>query len=240
MFAIWSKQSALLMPSKPAAFWNRWIGFWREHQAGQRTGASRGDGVEAGPTYVDAHLVMNCLNQTAAYFHSRTGLEDPRLFALADYLRLIFRSSAEASIPMEDEWAMLQAYVQLVETNRGISLPLEFAPGDQEDLHRAVLVQRHLSCDVLGAFLKALPGDALAQAEPQLRFEGSTSQWDYTLRAVMRPSDIARTEQRLHAEFEALLRRLGPSPAPMILQELTHSQNALTWAVHVSRQEGRP
>ncbi|RYD66936.1 MAG: histidine kinase, partial [Verrucomicrobiaceae bacterium] len=189
---------------------HRWGSLFRDMgRQSSVVSSMRSDVEREPPTLADSHLVMNSLNQLAAHFHARTGEEDPRLFAVADYLRFVFRGGVEPHLPLDEEFALLQSYVQLVGRNRGVDIPLEFYPGSEADTTKPLLVQRHLSCDLLAALMRALPGDVARAAQLNLRFEGASADWAYSLRALMVTRKERDIERRLRAEVDSLAERFG-------------------------------
>lgn len=65
------------------------------------------------PTRLDAHLVMNVLNQMAAEdFHDR-GVEDPALFALSGYLQEVFRQQISPRSTLADGARLLETHLNL-------------------------------------------------------------------------------------------------------------------------------
>ena len=64
-------------------------------------------------TRLDAHLVMNVLNQMAAEdFHDR-GVEDPALFALSGYLQEVFRQQTSPRSTLADGARLLETHLNL-------------------------------------------------------------------------------------------------------------------------------
>ena len=76
------------------------------------------------PTRLDAHLVMNVLNQMAAEdFHDR-GVEDPALFALSGYLQEVFRQQASPRSTLADGARLLETHLNLYSLVHGSKIEL--------------------------------------------------------------------------------------------------------------------
>ena len=215
----------------------RWGLLFRTHVSESALSASMRTDMGEPPTLADSHLVMNSLNQLAAHFHAKTAEEDPRLFAVADYLRFVFRGGTEPYLSLDEELALLQSYVQLVGRNRSLDLPLEFCPGSEADAGEPVFVQRHLSCDLVAALMRALPGDSVRSAQLHLRFDGATERWAYGLRAFMVLPKERVVERRLRAEVDSLTERFGWMPGYGVEQEFSLAGEVLGWTVRVPRFE---
>lgn len=66
---------------------------------------------------IDAHLVMNVLNQMAARDFKQHGVEDPLLFALSDYLQEALRSQeyqGMSALPLSKEVRLLEVHAKLL------------------------------------------------------------------------------------------------------------------------------
>ena len=80
---------------------------------------------------VDAHLVMNVLNQMAAEdFHDR-GVEDPALFALSSYLQEVFRQQASPRSTLADGARLLETYLHLYSLVHGSKIELSIAMNEK-------------------------------------------------------------------------------------------------------------
>lgn len=177
---------------------------------------------------------MNSLNQLAAHFHAKTQEEDPRLFAIADYLRFVFRDGSEAFVQVDEERELLQSYVRLLEASRSLAIPLTMIPGTLAEGGTA-WVQRHLSCDLVAALVRALPGDSMRTAQLQLAFEGAGGPWACRLRASLRHSAPADVVRRLRSEVDSLVQRFGLEAGALPAQEISLDQDTLHWTVRLPR-----
>lgn len=222
------------MPPTSASFL-QWVLRLRPGQssAASRNVPSLGEADEPA-TLADSHLVMNALNQMAASMHARSGEEDPRLFALADYLRIVLRYGTEESIAVHEEFLLLQSYIQLVARNRLLDIPFEFSPGQDDDVGRRHMVQRHLAADLVGALLRALPNELARTSRLRIGFEGSSTRYAYALRATLFHPDGAAFEARLRAEVGSFVDRFGASCASTIGQSYTYTGDLVSWSVTVA------
>ncbi len=190
------------------------------------------------PTLADVHLVMNSLNQLAAHFHEKTQEEDPRLFAVADYLHVVFRDGNDRSVPVHEELELLLSYVRLVEVNRALAIAFAFTPGAEADDHAdrsSVRVQRHLSCDLVAALLRSLPGDGARTAELKLSFNLATDPWAYDLRVSLHHDAVVGIAVKLRAEVNSLAERFGLESGAQPNHEMLVDDGALHWTVRVPR-----
>ncbi|MBN9412142.1 MAG: hypothetical protein J0H69_23605 [Burkholderiales bacterium] len=178
---------------------------------------------------------MNVFNQLAASMHARLGEEDPRLFALADYLRLVLRCGNVDKLSVHEEFLLLQSYIQLVARNRPIDLSFEFSPGAEEEGGHGRLVQRHLACDLVGAVLKALPGGGASATRLRIGFENGGPGCAYVLHASLVCPDAAEFERRLRNELDGMADRFDlPGGGPK--QSYGRSGTHVTWSATVVGQ----
>ena len=193
----------------------------------------------AGPreaaTLVDAHLVMNSLNQLAAYIHAKTGVEEPRLFALADYLRAVFQSGTEDVIHLDQEAGLLHNFLQLAAKNRAAEFPLELIPGIVEK--DSVLVQRHLSCDLVAIAIRVLPTESIKNGPLRVSLEWRPRPEAYTLRISATCDDYAAVSERLGNEAMVFLERFGAVTSAAIKFNFYHVNGACVWETRVPRVE---
>lgn len=188
-------------------------------------------------TLADAHLVMNSLNQVAARMHSSTGEEDPRLFAVADYLRFVFQGGSEDRLPIRHELQLLQSYVQLVGRTRATEIPFEFSPGVDDD--NDIVVPRHLSCDLVMALMRALQGDTRKAAGLRVSFENGTTGSAYALRCTVAAGDVARMIRRLDIEVAKIQDRFAASGHVELRQSFLDAEGAVGWKVEVFLDKAR-
>lgn len=197
------------------------------------------------PTLADAHLVMNSLNQVAARMHSNSGEEDPRLFAVADYLRFVFQAGSDDRLPIRHELQLLQSYVQLIGRTRATEIPFEFSPGVDDDAD--VVVPRHLSCDLVTAFMRALQGDARKAAGLRVSFENGAMGSAYALRCTVGAGDVARLIRRLDTELAKIQERFASSGDVELRQSFldagtdihADTDGAVSWKVDVLVDKAR-
>lgn len=190
------------------------------------------------PTLADIHLVMNCLNQLAAHFHAKTQEEDPRLFAVADYLHIVFRDGNERAIQIHEELELLLSYVRLLEVNRSLDISFAFTPGADVDGRAGrsgMRVQRHLSCDLVSALMRALPGDSVrtAKLQLQLSFDLAPGPWAYSLRASLHDEAVVGIAVKLRAEVNSLAERFGLEAGAQPNHEMLVDDGTLHWTVRV-------
>lgn len=198
--------------------------------------ASDADLIPDPPTLADVHLVMNSLNQLAAHFHAKTQEEDPRLFAVADYLHLVFRDGNEKSIKVHEEFELLLSYVRLLEVSRSLDIAFTFTPdADGHAVRSGVRVQRHLSCDLVAALLRALPGDSARTAALQLSFELATGPWAYSLHASLHHVAAVGIAVELRAEVNSLAERFGLEAGAQPNHEMRVDEGTLHWTARVPR-----
>lgn len=214
------------------SFFRHWLP--RQGSRSDRALRSTGNGSETGEsaTLADSHLIMNVLNQLAASMHARLGDEDPRLFALADYLRLVLRYGTTDWIPVHEEFLLLQSYVQLVARNRMIDLSFEFSPGADNESRHGRLVLRHLACDLVGAVLKALPGGGANASRLRVGFENGGAACAYVLHVSLNCPDAAEFERRLRTELENMAERFD-MPHGDLKQSYASSGTHVTWSAAV-------
>lgn len=82
-------------------------------------------------TRLDAHLVMNVLNQMAAEdFHDR-GVEDPALFALSGYLQEVFRQQTNPRSTLVDGARLLETYLNLYSLVHGSKIELSILMNEE-------------------------------------------------------------------------------------------------------------
>lgn len=87
--------------------------------------------VQHQPSRVDAHLVMNVLNQMAAEdFHDR-GVEDPALFALSGYLQEFFRQQASPRSTLADGVRLLETYLHLYSLVHGSKIEMSISMNEK-------------------------------------------------------------------------------------------------------------
>ncbi len=101
---------------------------------------------------VEAHLILNSLNQMAARMAASMLQEDAQLFALSDYLRLTLASVQMREIRMEQEASMLAAYVELVARNDAAPMIVKTFIRDAAFEHA---IRPHLTCNVARVILNS-------------------------------------------------------------------------------------